>query len=140
MSRSGYYNASEIGYAMALLARHRQDPGPRSFKSMRLDSRDAVKKAPRYFVECDNQQRSLLFDANRIPSAKSNPSELAAWFAGDDECFALAAGYAFSNEVALRRWLQQPRFRSLGDRIRLWFRSRLSCSGDHDRLQSKLND
>jgi hypothetical protein len=94
MSRTGYYNASEIGYATALMYRHRGDRSMRWLKAMRLDSRDAAKKANRYFSDCDQQHRPLLFDADRIPSTRSNPTDLAGWFAGDDENFALAAGFA----------------------------------------------
>jgi len=94
MSRSGYYNASEIGYASALLARHRGERAPRWIQSMRLDSRDAAKKAFRYFDDCDRHNRPLLFDAVSIPSSKASTAELSGWFAGEDESFALAAGYA----------------------------------------------
>ncbi len=96
MSRTGYYNASEIGYAAALLARHRGECNPRWLQSMRLDSRAAARKAFRYFEHCDQLNRPLLFDANRIPSTRCNPAELAAWLGGEDEAFALAAGYALS--------------------------------------------
>lgn len=93
MSRAGYYNASEIGYASAVLARHRGERNPTWFKSMRLDSRDTAKRATRYFELCQRIGRSILFDAENIPSIQSDPSELAGWLAGTDEHFALAAAY-----------------------------------------------
>ncbi len=94
MSRSGYYNASEIGYASALFARHRGESNPVWFKAMRLDSRETAKKASRYFEHCDQNQRPILFDADWIPSTRSSPKQLSEWMGGDDDAFALAAGYA----------------------------------------------
>ncbi len=93
MSRAGYYNASEIGYACAVLARHRGERNPTWFKSMRLDSRDTAKKTTRYFELCQRIGRPILFDAKNIPSLQSDLLELAGWLAGADEHFALAAGH-----------------------------------------------
>lgn len=94
MSRSGFYNATEIGYASALMARHRGELDAVWLAAMRLDSRDTAKKALRYFDDCDRNQRPILFDADKIPSSSCNPTELAEWFSGNDETFAIAAGYA----------------------------------------------
>lgn len=94
MSRSGFYNATEIGYASALLARHRTENDPAWFSSMRLDSRATAKKALRYFADCDQKRRPILFDALKVPSSRCDPQELTAWWQGNDPAFALAAAYA----------------------------------------------
>jgi len=94
MSRSGFYNATEIGYASALLARHRNENDPTWLPAMRLDSRETTKKAFRYFDDCDRNRRPILFDADKIPSSMCDPADLAAWLQGDDPAFALAAAYA----------------------------------------------
>ena len=100
MSRSGYYNATEIGYASALLARHRGEPDPPWIKAMRLDSRDLAHQAFRYWRQCEPGQQPLLFDAARVPSSQSNPTELADWLCSDDPTWALAAGYALQKQAA----------------------------------------
>lgn len=93
MSRSGYYNTTEIGYVLALLARCRNESAPNWLRAARLDARATAQRALRYFCCCDRDHVALLFDAMRVPGADSSPAELAAWLAGDHPEFALAAGY-----------------------------------------------
>ncbi|KAA1258742.1 hypothetical protein LF1_12650 [Rubripirellula obstinata] len=103
LSRSGYYNTMEIGYAMALIdriAKRVTNPNgkkPNWLRSLRLDSRSVYKQASRSFKKSDAAGEPLLFDADRIPSQKSNPQELAAWLAGQDPDFALAAAIVACN-------------------------------------------
>ncbi len=94
ISRSGYYTAAEIGYAMSLLSRFRRDDDPAWLSRLRLDSRVTTKQACRYFAEQQRRGRPLLFDAERIPSSSSDQKQLADWLSGDDPSFALAAAYA----------------------------------------------
>jgi len=93
MSRSGYYNAAEIGFTLALLARCRHETRPAYLKAARLDTRATAHKALRYFRRCDQRDIPLLFDAQRIPDHRSRPAELATWLRGDNLQFALAAAY-----------------------------------------------
>lgn len=94
MSRSGYYTAIEIGYAMALLARFRGESNPQWTQSLRLDSRDTAQKAWRYFARHEQAGGQLLFDASKVPASSCDMGELATWLRGPDHAFALAAGYA----------------------------------------------
>ena len=94
ISRSGYYTAVEIGYALALYARARGDVNPKWARALRLDSRETAQKAWRYFSEHEKADGSLLFDSDKVPSTNLNMTDLAAWLGGDDRAFALAAGYA----------------------------------------------
>ncbi len=97
ISRSGYYNASELGYAMALLARTRGEAKPPWIRRLRLDSKVAANQAWRYFESHQKVGGGLLFDANKIPSSKRDMKELADWLSGADMTFALAAGFALSH-------------------------------------------
>ncbi len=96
ISRSGYYNAVELGYALALFARARGESQPPWAQNLRLDSRVTADQAWRYFDQQDRTGGSLLFDAAKIPGSDRDPGELAAWLSGDDMAFALAAAYALS--------------------------------------------
>jgi hypothetical protein len=51
MSRTGYYNAAEIGYALALLARFRQEASPHWLARLRPDSRVTASAALQYFAD-----------------------------------------------------------------------------------------
>ena len=101
ISRSGYYTAAEIGYAMALLGRFRREDEPPWNDRLRPDSKAIVISARRYFAEQERVGRSLLFDAERIPSTLSDTHQLARWLAGDDPVFALAAAYALCKHQEL---------------------------------------
>ena len=94
ISRSGYYSTVEIGYALALFARARKESDPFWAKSLRLDSMATAKQAWRYFADHSKNGRSLLFDAEAVPSTKADLTQLAKWMEGDDKTFALAAGFA----------------------------------------------
>jgi hypothetical protein len=96
ISRSGYYTAVEIGYALALYARARGEVNPKWARALRPDSRETARKAWRYFTEHEKANGSLLFDSDKIPSTNHGMTELAAWLCGDDRAFALAAGYALA--------------------------------------------
>lgn len=96
ISRSGYYNAVELGYALALFARARGETDPPWSKNLRPDSRVTADQSWKHFEAHDESGGSLLFDAARIPGSARDMSELAAWLGGDDLTFALAAGYALS--------------------------------------------
>jgi hypothetical protein len=96
LSRSGYYNAAELGYALALFARARGESNPVWAQNLRLDSRVAAAQAWQFFEQHEESGGTLLFDDAKIPSSDRNLNELAAWLSGDDLTFALAAGYALS--------------------------------------------
>jgi hypothetical protein len=97
LSRSGFYSAIEIGYAMALWSRTRGETKPAWIRSLRLDSRATAQQAWRFFAHHRQSGGDLLFDSAKIPSSKSDMNELAGWLAGNDLAFALAAGYALSH-------------------------------------------
>ena len=94
MSRSGYYNTEEIGYATALFARARGEQKPAWTSSLRLDSQVTAKKAWRFFAKHERSGGQLLFDADKVPGTARDMTELANWLRGDDPAFALAAAYA----------------------------------------------
>jgi hypothetical protein len=94
MSRSGYYNTEEIGYATALFARARGEQTPAWTSSLRLDSQVTAKKAWRFFAKHEKSGGQLLFDADKVPGTARDMTELANWLRGDDPAFALAAAYA----------------------------------------------
>lgn len=96
ISRSGYYNAVELGFALALFARARGESKPPWSRSLRLDSRVTFDQTWRYFSSHQARRGQLLFDAARIPSSAQDMNELAGWLGGDDLPFALAAGFALS--------------------------------------------
>lgn len=96
ISRSGYYTAVEIGYALALYARARKEVNPKWGRALRPDSLETARKAWRYFDELARSSRPLLFDSERIPSTNLDMAELATWLGGEDRSFALAAGYALA--------------------------------------------
>ena len=101
ISRSGYYNAEEIGYALALFARARDETEPVWATTLRLDSEVTLNAATRYFAKQEREGGRLLFDAARIPTTAGDLCELAAWLRGNDLTFALAAGYALANRQDL---------------------------------------
>ncbi len=84
ISRSGYYTAVEIGYALALYARARGEVNPKWARALRPDSRETARKAWRYFSEHEKADGSLLFDSHKVPSTNRDMTELAAWLGGDD--------------------------------------------------------
>jgi hypothetical protein len=96
ISRSGYYTAIEIGYALALLARARGEVKPKWARALRPDSKVTAQQAWRYFSEHERTGGSLLFDAGKVPATVRDMSDLATWLRGDDRAFALAAGYALA--------------------------------------------
>ncbi len=99
LSRSGYYNTMEIGYAMALVNRVANSNGakPSWLRVLRLDSRSVCKQAMQDFKRSDAAGEPRLFDAERVPSQKSSPTELATWLAGEDRSFAFAAALIASS-------------------------------------------
>ena len=96
ISRSGYYSTVEIGYALALFARCRNETDPEWSSSLRLDSRETAELAAKFFDAQEKLEISLLFDAETIPSSHADMSQLASWLNGGDPAFALAAGYALA--------------------------------------------
>ena len=96
ISKSGYYTAIEIGYALALLSRARGETDPNWARGLRPDSKVTAQQAWRYFAAHEKAGGSLLFDASKVPAAARDMNELAAWLRGDDRAFALAAGYALA--------------------------------------------
>lgn len=101
ISRSGYYTAVEIGYALALYARARGEVPPKWARALRPDSRETARKAWRYFDVHQKANGRLLFDSDKIPATDRDMTELANWLKGDDAAFALAAGYALQQLEAL---------------------------------------
>jgi hypothetical protein len=101
MSRSGYYNAIEIGYAMALVARLRGDAKPPWLRLLRPDARKTATAALRFFESHQSRGGQLLFDAQRIPSSDRDPIELVSWLDGDDPTFAMAAAYALAKQESV---------------------------------------
>ena len=79
ISRSGYYSTVEIGYALALLARCRNETSPDWDEHLRLDSRETAALAWKFFASQEKLGRSLLFDAETIPSTQADMSQLATW-------------------------------------------------------------
>lgn len=104
ISKSGYYTADEIGYALALLTRARGEAKPAWLRSLRPDSKETAQRARRYFAAHEGQGGKLLFDARKIPASQPDMSELAGWLSGDDRSFALAAAQALAqhNELSAR--------------------------------------
>ncbi|MFK8113138.1 MAG: hypothetical protein AB8B91_13100 [Rubripirellula sp.] len=94
LSRSGYYSAIEIGYALELLRRTRGESNPAWMSSLRLDSKVTAEKARVYFETHEKAGGRLLFDATSIPGTARDMTELAKWLQGDDLAFAFAAGLA----------------------------------------------
>lgn len=94
ISRSGYYNAQEIGYALALFNRSRNESEPDWVSSLRLDSKVPYQKAQRYFAAQQSNGYRLLYDSDKIPSTRCDPRELADWLCGDDPVVAYASGLA----------------------------------------------
>ncbi len=97
ISRSGYYNAVELGYALALLSRARGETKPLWSHGLRPDSQVTAQHAWRYFEQHQRTGGKLLFDSPKIPSSRCDMKELADWLRGEDLAFALAAGYALSH-------------------------------------------
>ncbi|QDT05250.1 hypothetical protein K227x_36500 [Rubripirellula lacrimiformis] len=101
MSRSGYYSAIEIGYALALLARLRGEARPKWYDSLRLDAKKTFDSAARYFDRQQSLGRPLLFDSQRIPSSHCDSAELSKWLSGPDPAFAMASAYALAKSTSL---------------------------------------
>ena len=89
LSRSGYYTAQEIGYALATLSRLKIDLPPKWHDRLRPDSRDVAKQVLQH--QESNGNRATLFDANEIPSSKCTSQQLAEWLEGDRPDFSLAS-------------------------------------------------
>ena len=106
LSRSGYYNSMEIGYAMALVDRARRhgiagdlpSSRPAWLKHLRLDSRSVAKQALRYFQDQDQQHRPLLLDTPRIPISDRDTEMLVTWLRSEDLSFALYAARVLSQQ------------------------------------------
>ena len=96
ISRSGYYSTVEIGYALALFARCRNEVHPNWADTLRLDSRETAQLARDFFARQEKAGHCLLFDAETIPSTQADMSQLATWFVGADPAYALASGYALA--------------------------------------------
>lgn len=96
ISRSGYYSTVEIGYALALFTRCRNEVNPKWAASLRLDSRETADLAWKFFETEEKSGNCLLFDADTIPSTQADMSQLATWLSGPDPAYALAAGYALA--------------------------------------------
>lgn len=96
ISKSGYYAADEIGYALALLSRLRGEVKPSWARALRPDSKVTAQRAWRYFSQHGQGDGKLLFDAAKVPDAVRDMSELAQWLRGDDAAFALAAARALA--------------------------------------------
>ena len=96
ISRSGYYSTVEIGYALALFARCRNEVKPAWVSQLRLDSRETAQLAWDFFEWQEKAGHGLLFDAETIPSTQADMSQLAKWFMGADPAYALASGYALA--------------------------------------------
>ncbi|MDG2220975.1 MAG: hypothetical protein P8L85_06330 [Rubripirellula sp.] len=94
MSRAGYYNAAEIGYALALFCRTRHETRPPWISSLRLDSRVNFEKAQNYFAAQARNGNRLLFEAESIPSTRCDPRELADWLTSEDAVLAYASSLA----------------------------------------------
>ncbi|MCG8653100.1 MAG: hypothetical protein MI861_24890 [Pirellulales bacterium] len=101
ISRSGYYNTVELGYALALFARARGEIKPAWSRSLRLDSKATAQQAWRFFQHHQRAGGSLLFDSAKIPRSTDDLKELGNWLGSDDLTFALAAGYALSHHDEL---------------------------------------
>ena len=96
ISRSGYYSTVEIGYALALFARCRNEVNPVWLSQLRLDSRETARLAWDFFERQEKSGHCQLFDAETIPSTQADMSQLAKWFMGADPAYALASGYALA--------------------------------------------
>ena len=96
ISRSGYYSTVEIGYALALFARCRNETEPEWSGFLRLDSRETAEIASKFFDAQEKAGTGLLFNAETIPSSHADMSQLAAWLNAADPAYALAAGYALA--------------------------------------------
>ena len=96
ISRSGYYSTVEIGYALALFARSRNEVHPEWIGELRLDSRETAELAWDFFETQEKSGNCLLFDAETIPSTQADMSQLATWLSGPDPAYALASGYALA--------------------------------------------
>lgn len=96
ISRSGYYSTVEIGYALALFARCRNEANPAWLSTLRLDSRETAQLAWQFFERQEKAGPCLLFDAETIPSTQADMSQLATWLMGADPAYALASGYALA--------------------------------------------
>lgn len=108
MSRSGYYTAIEIGYAMGLVARLSDQTDPPWLRLLRPDARKTASAALRFFAKHQSRGGQLLFDAQRIPTSDRDPAELAAWLAGDDPTFAMAAAYALAKQESIPDLAVEP--------------------------------
>ena len=89
LSRSGYYSAQEIGYAIATLA-----SGPNALpdgwlKRLRADSSETAATVLK--LQEQNQNAKTLFTAETIPSSGCDEQQLLTWLSGDSPDFALAA-------------------------------------------------
>ena len=98
MSRIGYYNAEEIGYALALMGRFHQVAKPRWLPYLRADSKVTARNAWKYFESRHREGRQNLFDSPRRPDSSCDFNELANSLNSEDESFALAAGYALGHK------------------------------------------
>ena len=89
LSRSGYYSAQEIGYAIATLA-----SGPNALpegwlKRLRADSSETAAAVLK--LQEQNRNTKTLFNAEKIPNSSCDEQQLLTWLSGDSPEFALAA-------------------------------------------------
>ncbi len=94
VSRSGYYNAQEIGFALALFCRTRRESRPDWVSTLRLDSKVAFEKSQRYFEAQQRDGFRLLYDAETVPGTGSDRRELVNGLAGEDSRWAYASALA----------------------------------------------
>lgn len=89
LSRSGYYTAEEIGYALGTLKTLKPEIPDNWLDRLRPDSRQVAEYVVKSRAITPRENR--LFDAIQIPSSKCDPQKLKSWLEGDSPDFALAA-------------------------------------------------
>ena len=89
LSRSGYYTAQEIGYALGTLKSLKPEIPDNWLDRLRPDSRQVADQVVKSRAITPKENR--LFDAIQIPSSKCDPQKLKSWLEGDSPDFALAA-------------------------------------------------
>jgi len=89
LSRSGYYTAQEIGYALATLSSLKIDLPSNWIDRLRPDSGQIAKRVLSLYQKKD--ECKTLFNAEVIPSSKCSAERLNQWVEGDSPDFALAA-------------------------------------------------
>lgn len=146
ISRSGYYTAAEIGYALALLSRQRRESHPTWLEQTRLDTRVTAKQTMRYMAERERSGSPTLFDASTIPSSSCDAKQLAQWLAGDTPDFALAAAHALNHKPQLSEFALEAAMRATRSKdadlacaaTRLLGRAKSNPSEIHQRIEELI--